>query len=143
MKIYSFEESSPLVSETAFVAPSASLIGRIKIGNFSSIWFNSVLRGDVEQIHIGEETNFQDLSVGHADPGFPLIIGDRVTIGHRCITHGCEIEDDCVIGMGAILKNGGNIDKKIGPIVKLNKIEGLLVFLNVIKLVKYLKIYFE
>ena len=106
---FSFEEATPMLAETAFGAPSASLIGQVKIGNLSSVWFNSVLRGDVEQIHIGEETNFQDLSVGHADPGFPLIIGDRVTVGHRCITHGCEIEDDCVIGMGAILMNGVKI----------------------------------
>ena len=109
MKKFSFEESTPMLAETAFVAPSASLIGQVKIGNLSSVWFNSVLRGDVEQIHIGEETNFQDLSIGHADPGFPLIIGDRVTVGHRCITHGCEIENDCVIGMGAILMNGVKI----------------------------------
>ena len=111
MKKYSFEESTPMLAETAFVAPSASLIGQVKIGNLSSVWFNSVLRGDVEQIHIGEETNFQDLSLGHADPGFPLIIGDRVTVGHRCITHGCLIEDDCVIGMGAILMNGVKISR--------------------------------
>jgi len=111
MQKYKFNQSLPLVAETAFVAPCASLIGQVKIGDLSSVWFKSVLRGDVEQINIGEETNFQDLSIGHADPGFPLIIGDRVTIGHRCITHGCEIENDCVIGMGAILMNGVKIGR--------------------------------
>ena len=74
MKKIKFEKFVPEISETVYIAPGASLIGRVKIGNFSSIWFNSVLRGDVEQIQIGEETNFQDLSIGHADPGFPLII---------------------------------------------------------------------
>ena len=69
-----------------------------------------MLRGDVEQITIGNESNFQDLSIGHADEGFPLIIGNRVTVGHRCITHGCEIKDDCLIGMGAILMNGVKIN---------------------------------
>ena len=63
------------------------------------------------QIQIGESSNFQDLSIGHADPGFPLIIGDRVTVGHRCITHGCEIQDDCLIGMGSVLMNGVKISR--------------------------------
>ncbi len=111
MKKFSFNDSTPVLTETTFVAPGASLIGRVKIGERSSVWFNSVLRGDVEQIIIGNETNFQDLSVGHADEGFPLIIGNRVTVGHRCITHGCEIEDDCLIGMGAILMNGVKISR--------------------------------
>jgi len=111
MKKYNFERFTPVLTETTFVAPGASLIGRVKIGERSSVWFNSVLRGDVEQITIGNETNFQDLSIGHADAGFPLIIGNRVTVGHRCITHGCKIGDDCLIGMGAILMNGVIIGK--------------------------------
>ena len=111
MKKYNFDGSTPSLSETTFIAPGASLIGQINIGEHSSVWFNSVLRGDVEKITIGNESNFQDLSIGHADPGFPLIIGNRVTIGHRCITHGCEIEDDCLIGMGAILMNGVKISR--------------------------------
>ena len=106
MTIYNLENLVPEFTETTFIAPDASLIGRVRIGERSSVWFNSVLRGDTEQISIGCETSFQDLSVGHADPGSPLIIGNRVTVGHRCITHGCEIEDDCLIGMGAILMNG-------------------------------------
>jgi len=111
MKKYNFNGSNPVLSETTFIAPDATLVGRVKIGEHSSVWFNSVLRGDVEKIIIGNETNFQDLSIGHADPGFPLIIGNRVTVGHRCITHGCEIEDDCLIGMGAILMNGVKISR--------------------------------
>ena len=111
MSVYKFNESIPQLTKTTFVAPSANLIGLIKIGENSSVWFNSVLRGDMEMITIGEETNFQDLSIGHSDPGFPLNIGNRVTVGHRCITHGCEIEDDCLIGMGAILMNGVKISR--------------------------------
>jgi len=111
MKKYKFEDSTPEYPETAFIAPDARLIGSVRIGENSSIWFKSVLRGDVEQINIGNETNFQDLSIGHADPGFPLFIGDRVTVGHRCVTHGCKIDDDCLIGMGAILMNGVKIGR--------------------------------
>jgi len=111
MKKYNFDGSTPVITKTTFIAPGASLIGQVKIGERSSVWFNSVLRGDVEQITIGKESNFQDLSIGHADAGFPLIIGNRVTVGHRCIIHGCEIEDDCLIGMGAILMNGVKISR--------------------------------
>ncbi len=106
MNLYTFENSNPEIKETSYIAPNASLIGRVKIGEKSSIWFNTVLRGDMENITIGDESNIQDLSMGHADPGFPLIVGNRVTIGHNCILHGCKIEDDCLIGMGAIIMNG-------------------------------------
>ena len=109
MTLYTLDESSPEFTKTTFIAPDASLIGRVRIGAFSSVWFNAVLRGDMEQISIGDETSFQDLSMGHSDPGFPLIIGNRVTVGHNCVMHGCEIEDDCLIGMGAILMNGVKI----------------------------------
>ena len=83
----------------------------MKIGENSSVWFNTVLRGDMENISIGDESNIQDLSMGHADPGFPLVLGNRVTIGHHCVVHGCRIEDDCLIGMGAILMNGVKIGR--------------------------------
>ncbi len=106
MKLYTFENSTPEIKETSYIAPNASLIGRVKIGEKSSVWFNTVLRGDMENIIIGNMSNIQDLSVGHADPGFPLVIGNRVTIGHNCVLHGCRIEDDCLIGMGAIIMNG-------------------------------------
>jgi len=106
MSSYTFDESTPEFTETTFIAPDASLIGKVRIGEYSSVWFNVVLRGDMEHIRIGDETSFQDLSMGHADPGFPLIIGNRVTVGHHCVMHGCEIEDDCLVGMGTILMNG-------------------------------------
>ena len=106
MPLYTLDEATPEFTETTFIAPDASLIGRVRIGAYSSVWFNAVLRGDMEHINIGDETSFQDLSMGHSDPGFPLIIGNRVTVGHHCVMHGCKVEDDCLIGMGAILMNG-------------------------------------
>ena len=111
MTLYTFENSIPEIKETSFIAPNASLIGRVRIGEKSSVWFNTVLRGDMENISIGDESNIQDLSMGHADPGFPLIVGNRVTIGHHCVVHGCRIEDDCLIGMGAIIMNGVKIGR--------------------------------
>ena len=111
MSLYTLDEATPEFTEMTFIAPDASLIGRVRIGAFSSVWFNSVLRGDMEHISIGDETSFQDLSMGHSDPGFPLIIGNRVTVGHHCVMHGCEVEDDCLIGMGAILMNGVKIGR--------------------------------
>ena len=111
MPLYTLDESSPEFTKTTFIAPDASLIGRVRIGAYSSVWFNAVLRGDMEQISIGNKTSFQDLSIGHSDPGFPLIIGNRVTVGHHCVMHGCEVEDDCLIGMGAIIMNGVKIGR--------------------------------
>ena len=111
MALYTLDGSTPVFTETTFIAPDASLIGRVQIGKYSSVWFNVVLRGDMEHINIGDETSFQDLSMGHADPGYPLIIGNRVTVGHHCVMHGCEVEDDCLIGMGAILMNGVKISR--------------------------------
>ena len=111
MTLYTFDNSIPEIKETSFIAPNASLIGRVKIGKNSSVWFNTVLRGDMENIIIGDESNIQDLSMGHADPGFPLVVGNRVTIGHNCVVHGCRIEDDCLIGMGAIIMNGVRIGR--------------------------------
>ena len=111
MTLYTFDNSIPEIKETSFIAPNASLIGRVRIGEKSSVWFNTVLRGDMENISIGDESNIQDLSMGHADPGFPLIVGNRVTIGHHCVVHGCRIEDDCLIGMSAIIMNGVKIGR--------------------------------
>ena len=111
MTLYTLDESTPEFTDTTFIAPDASLIGKVRIGSYSSVWFNAVLRGDMAYISIGDETSFQDLSMGHADPGFPLIIGNRVTVGHQCVLHGCEVEDDCLIGMGSILMNGVKIGR--------------------------------
>ena len=106
MNQFSINQHQPELADDAYVAPGAMVMGKVRMAEKSSLWFNSVLRGDNEMITLGEETNFQDLSMGHTDPGFPLIIGNRVTVGHNCILHGCSIEDDCLIGMGSIIMNG-------------------------------------
>jgi carbonic anhydrase/acetyltransferase-like protein (isoleucine patch superfamily) len=94
-----------MIDPTAFIAQGAIVIGDVHLGKDSSVWFNAVIRGDTDRITIGEATNIQDLSMLHADPGVPCLVGNRVTVGHRVILHGCTIEDDCLIGMGAILLN--------------------------------------
>ena len=101
----------PQIAEDAFIAPAAVVVGRVRVGARSSVWYGSVLRGDDEEIIIGEDSNMQDLSVMHADPGYPAVLGDRVTVGHRAIVHGATVEDDVLIGMGAIVLNGA----RIGP----------------------------
>lgn len=98
-----------LVHETAYIAGGAIVLGDVTIGAESSVWFNAVVRGDTEAISIGEQTNVQDLCVLHADPGFPCTIGKRVTIGHAAIVHGAIVEDDCMIGMRAVVMNGAKI----------------------------------
>ena len=82
------------------------VLGDVHFGADSSVWYYTVIRGDTEQIRIGESTNLQDFTMVHADPGVPCLIGNRVTVGHRVILHGCIVEDECLIGMGAILLNG-------------------------------------
>ena len=111
MAVFTLKDQTPHVDASAFVAPTASLIGKVRVGARSSIWFNSVLRGDDDHIVIGRRTNVQDLTMCHTDIEKPLHIGNGVTVGHRCILHGCTIEDDCLIGMGAIVMNGATIGR--------------------------------
>lgn len=110
-RLLPFNGIIPDVAETAFIAPTATLIGKVTIDREASIWFGSLLRGDMERIIIGEKTNIQDLTVCHTDEGFPLSVGRGVTVGHRCILHGCTIEDDCLVGMGAIVMNGAVVGR--------------------------------
>jgi len=105
MTLYSFKTHTPQIHKSVFIAPTAQIIGNVNIKEKSSIWFHSVLRGDFDQIIIGEKTNIQDLCMCHADKNIPLKIGNSVTIGHRSIIHGCTIKDKCLIGMGAIVMN--------------------------------------
>jgi carbonic anhydrase/acetyltransferase-like protein (isoleucine patch superfamily) len=107
--LLAFVGAEPAVSESAWVAGGATLIGRVTIGARSSVWFTTVVRGDGDRIDVGEETNLQDGVVLHADPGFPVSVGDRVSVGHRAILHGCTVEDDVLIGMGAVVLNGARI----------------------------------
>lgn len=100
----------PQLGEGVYVAPGAWVIGDVVIGNGSSIWFNTLVRGDMHFIRIGAKTNIQDNSTLHVTAEkFPLVIGDRVTVGHRAIVHGCVVEDDCMIGMGAVVMDGASI----------------------------------
>lgn len=102
----------PKIAASAYIDPSAQVIGDIVVGERSSIWPNVTARGDVNSIRIGDESNVQDNSVLHCDAGlFPLNIGNRVTVGHLAMLHGCTIEDDCLIGIGAIVLNGAKIGK--------------------------------
>jgi carbonic anhydrase/acetyltransferase-like protein (isoleucine patch superfamily) len=98
-----------VIDGTAFIAPGAIVVGRVSLGRSSSVWYNAVLRGDTEAITVGDDTNLQDLTMVHADPGQPCMVGSRVSVGHRVILHGCTIEDECLIGMGAIVLNGVRI----------------------------------
>ena len=94
-----------MIDPSAFIAQGAIVLGDVQLGKHASVWYNTVIRGDTAPILIGEETNIQDLSMIHADPGLPCRVGNRVTVGHRVILHGCTVGDDCLIGMGAVLLN--------------------------------------
>ncbi len=109
MPLYAIGEACPSVDPTAWVAPSADLIGDVRLGPRASVWFGAVIRADNTPILLGEETNFQDGAIGHSDPGAPLTIGARVTVGHQAILHGCTVEDEALIGMGARILNGAVI----------------------------------
>ncbi|MFI9151282.1 gamma carbonic anhydrase family protein [Streptomyces sp. NPDC053367] len=99
----------PKVDEGAFVAPTASVIGDVSLAAGASVWYGAVLRGDVERISVGAASNVQDNCTLHADPGFPVSVGERVSIGHNAVVHGATVEDDCLIGMGATVLNGAVI----------------------------------
>ena len=92
-----------------WVAPNATIIGDVTLGKNTSIWFNATLRGDIENIHVGEGSNIQDGSVLHTDPGYPLKIGKNVTVGHLVMLHGCTIGDNSLIGIGAVILNNAKI----------------------------------
>lgn len=106
MPLYSLDDLAPTLAEGAWAAPSADLIGDVRLARGASVWFGAVIRADNTPILIGEESNLQDGAVGHSDPGAPLTIGARVTIGHQAMVHGCTIGNDCLIGMGARILNG-------------------------------------
>ena len=111
MAIYELNQVSPTMSESAWVADSAQVMGRVDLGAHTSIWFGAVIRGDTESIHIGEGSNIQDGSVLHADIGQPIRVGKHVTVGHKVMLHGCIIGDESLIGIGAIVLNGAKIGK--------------------------------
>jgi carbonic anhydrase/acetyltransferase-like protein (isoleucine patch superfamily) len=106
MPLYAIDDIAPTLAPGAWAAPSADLIGDVRLGERASVWFGAVIRADNTPIILGQESNFQDGAIGHSDPGAPLTIGARVTVGHQAILHGCTIGDDCLIGMGAKILNG-------------------------------------
>jgi carbonic anhydrase/acetyltransferase-like protein (isoleucine patch superfamily) len=105
-----FGGKSPILGEEAWVAESAAVIGDVVLGPRASIWYGAVLRGDVEKIRIGADSNIQDLSVVHVDSsGFATVVGKGVTVGHRVVLHGCTVGDGALIGIGSIVLNGAEI----------------------------------
>jgi len=107
--IYELGDRSPAIADSAFVAPGAVIIGAVELAAESSIWFQAVLRGDIERISIGHGSNIQDGSVLHTDPNNPCVVGAHVTVGHMAMLHGCRIGDHSLIGIGATLLNGAQI----------------------------------
>lgn len=94
-----------MIHPTAYLAPGSVVLGDVSIGRDASVWYHCVVRGDLAPISIGESTNLQDLSMVHVDENVPCVIGARVGVGHRAVLHGCVVEDECLVGMGAILLN--------------------------------------
>lgn len=103
--IYTLAQRTPEIHPTSYIAPSADIIGSVVVGECASVWFNAVLRGDNDTIHIGTRSNIQDGAVLHTDPEVPLTIGDNVTVGHSAMLHGCTIGDFCLVGIGSRVLN--------------------------------------
>jgi carbonic anhydrase/acetyltransferase-like protein (isoleucine patch superfamily) len=111
MALYQLGEHAPRIHETAWVASSAQVIGQVELSEYASVWFGVVVRGDVAPVRIGRNSNVQDNSVLHADPGQPLVVGEHVTIGHQVMLHGCTIGDGALIGIQAVVLNGATIGR--------------------------------
>jgi len=110
--IKEYKGKRPKIHPTAFIAETAVLIGDVIIEENASIWYGAILRGDINSITVGKNSNVQDGSVIHVADDFPVVIGDNVTIGHNVVVHACRIEDQCLIGMGATILDGAIIEKK-------------------------------
>lgn len=106
MPLYTFNGTTPVLGRQAFVFTTAVLIGDVVLDEGANVWPGAVLRGDVERIHLGAYTSFQDNSVAHTDPGFPVTVGPDCVVGHNVVLHGATVGARCLIGMGAILLNG-------------------------------------
>ena len=112
MSIESYLKYTPKVPESVFIASSADIIGRVTLGEESSVWYNATLRGDINEIVIGEQTNVQDNAVLHNSDDYPCVLGDRVTIGHSAIIHAAEVKDEVLVGMGAVVLDGAVIGEQ-------------------------------
>jgi len=111
LPLYQLSDVTPEIDESAWVAPSAHVMGRVALAQNASIWFGAVLRGDNELISVGKNSNIQDGSILHTDMGYPMTIGEGVTVGHRAMLHGCEIGENSLIGIGVTVLNGAKIGK--------------------------------
>jgi carbonic anhydrase/acetyltransferase-like protein (isoleucine patch superfamily) len=111
LAIYQLGDHAPQIEPTAWVADSAEVIGKVVMQPDSSVWYGVIVRGDTDTITIGRGSNVQDGSMLHADPGFPLTLGDNVTVGHQCMLHGCAVGDGSLIGIKAVVLNGAKIGK--------------------------------
>ncbi|MGE4453078.1 MAG: gamma carbonic anhydrase family protein [Sphaerochaeta sp.] len=123
--IYAHNDESPQIAKGCYIAPSADVIGKVILEEGVSVWFHATLRGDVNTIHIGKQSNIQDNVVAHVDRDAPLTVGERCTVGHGAIIHACTIGDDCLIGMGSIILNNAVIGNQsivaAGALVPQNK----------------------
>ncbi len=111
MAIHRLGEDRPQLAATAWVAESAQVIGRVELAEGASVWFGAVLRGDNEPLFVGRNSNVQENTVMHADEGYPLVLGDDVTVGHQAMLHGCTIGDCSLIGIQSIILNGARIGR--------------------------------
>lgn len=111
MAVYALEDKTPQLADDVWVADSAVVVGNVILGEGSSVWFGTVIRGDNDPITIGQRSNIQDNSVLHSDAGSPLTIGEGVTVGHQAMLHGCTVGDNTLIGIGATILNGTQIGK--------------------------------
>ncbi|HEX6363795.1 MAG TPA: gamma carbonic anhydrase family protein [Albitalea sp.] len=111
MPLYQLDDKKPQLAEGAWVAASATVIGDVRLGREVTVWFGSVIRGDSDTIAIGDRSNVQDGAVLHADPGFPLTLGENVSVGHQVMLHGCTIGDGSLIGIQSVVLNGARIGR--------------------------------
>lgn len=109
MAVYRLQNHAPQIHPTAFIAPSAVIVGQAEIGEYASVWFGAVVRSDTEKVVIGAGCNVQDGAILHADPGDPCILGPRVTVGHRAVVHGALVEEGALIGIGAVILNRARV----------------------------------
>jgi carbonic anhydrase/acetyltransferase-like protein (isoleucine patch superfamily) len=111
MALYQLDRHTPRLAEGAWVADSAQVIGNVELAENASVWFGAILRGDTELLRVGKGSNVQDGSVVHADIGYPVTLGENVTVGHQVMLHGCTVGDGSLIGIQAVVLNGAKIGK--------------------------------
>src|SRR3984885_269512 len=144
MSVYILGQDAPVLAASAYVAPNASVIGKVILPERATVWFGATLRGDNEIISIGAGSNVQDSAVMHTDPGFPLTLGADVSVGHQAMMHGCTVGDGTLIGIQAILLNGAVIGKGClvgaGALITERKVfgDGILIFGAPAKVVRQL-----